>query len=211
MAVKKMKTNKKIKKILVKRKSKKVVKHRVIAKRETPDQMIARGGIGVFPTDTLYGIVGSAYSKVAVEKIYRAKGRNKQKPFIVLISSLNDLKSFGIKINKNQKKYLGEVWPGPVSVILPCKSKKFEYLHRGKNSLAIRFPKKKKIIDFVKKTGPLVAPSANPQGLLPAHTIAEAKDYFGADMDFYVSDGLLDAKASKIVFLTEKGAKVLRD
>ena len=176
-----------------------------------PIQIIKKGGIGVFPTDTLYGIVGSAHSKSAVERAYVAKGRTKQKPFIILISSINDLKSFGIKINKQQKEYLDSVWPGPVSVILPCTLKKFEYLHRGKENLAFRLPKKKKIRDFVKKTGPLFAPSANPQGLLPAHTVIEAKDYFGSDMDFYVSGGLLDAKPSKIVFLTDKGVKIIRD
>ena len=84
-------------------------------------------------------------------------------------------------------------------------------MHRGKNSLAFRLPKKKKVLEFIKKTGPLVAPSANPQSLIPAHTIAEAKDYFGSDMDFYVSGGLLDARPSKIIFLSDKGVKILRD
>ncbi len=179
--------------------------------KKSVDKIIKSGGIGVFPTDTLYGVIGSAFSKQAVERIYQAKGRSKQKPFIILISSLNDLKKFGIKINKKQKEYLSDVWPGATSVILPCKLKKFEYLHRGKNSLAFRLPKKKKIIDFVKMVGPIVAPSANPQNMIPSHTIAEAKDYFGSDMDFYVSGGLLDSKPSKIVFLTEKGIKILRD
>ena len=72
-------------------------------------------------------------------------------------------------------------------------------------------PKKKKVIDFLKQTGPLVAPSANPQGETPAHMISEAKDYFGSEMDFYVSNGLLDSKPSTIIFLTEAGPKVLRD
>jgi L-threonylcarbamoyladenylate synthase len=174
-------------------------------------KIIKKGGIGVFPTDTLYGIVGNPFLKDTVERIYTEKGRSKQKPFIILISSINDIKKFGIILNKKQKEYLATVWPGAVSVILPCKAKKFEYLHRGKDSLAFRLPKKKKVIEFLKKTGPLVAPSANPQGLLPAHTIAEAKDYFGSDVDFYISGGLLDSKPSKIVFLTEKGVKVLRD
>lgn len=174
-------------------------------------KLIKKGGIGVFPTDTLYGIVGSAHSKPVVERIYIAKGRSNHKPFIILISSVNDLKKFDIKINKKQKEYLESVWPGPVSVILPCKTKKFEYLHRGKKSLAFRLPKKKKVLEFIKKTGPLVAPSANPQNQIPAHTISEAKDYFGGDMDFYINGGLLGAKPSKIVFLTDKGVRVLRD
>ena len=178
---------------------------------ENEAKLIKKDGIGVFPTDTLYGVVGSAFSKTAVERIYTAKGRSKGKPFIILISSVSDIKKFGIILNKKQKELLSDVWPGPVSVILPCTSKKFEYLHRGKKSLAFRFPKKKKVIEFLKQTGPLVAPSANPQGMIPSHTVVEAKDYFGSDMDFYISGGMLDAKPSKIIFLTDKGIKILRD
>ena len=69
-------------------------------------KIIHNGGIGVFPTDTLYGIVGSAFSKTAVERIYKVKGRHKQKPFIILISSINDIKKFGIVLNKTQKEFL---------------------------------------------------------------------------------------------------------
>lgn len=174
-------------------------------------KIIKQNGVGVFPTDTLYGVVGNAFSKKAVERIYEIKGRSKGKPFIILISSINDLKKFGIFLTKKQKIELEEYWPGPVSVILSCAQKKFEYLHRGKKSLAFRLPKKKKVLDFVRKTGPIVAPSANPQGLIPAHTIAEAKDYFGSDVDFYVSGGMLDSKPSKIIALTERGVKVIRD
>ncbi len=174
-------------------------------------KIIHNGGIGVFPTDTLYGIVGSAFSKTAVERIYKVKGRHKQKPFIILISSINDIKKFGIVLNKTQKEFLNDVWPGPVSVIVPCTTKKFEYLHRDKKSLAFRLPKKKRVVDFVAKTGPLVAPSANPQGMIPAHTIMDAKDYFGSEVDFYVGGGVLDNAPSKIIFLTETGIQVLRD
>ena len=140
--------------------------------------ILKKGNIGVIPTDTLYGIVGSAFSKKAVERIYEVKGRDENKPFIVLIASISDLKKFDIALTVPQKKLLDGVWPASVSVILPCPQKKFQYLHRGTKSLAFRLPKDRELQTFLKQTGPLVAPSANPQGGKPAETIAEAKKYF---------------------------------
>ncbi|HRH24822.1 MAG TPA: L-threonylcarbamoyladenylate synthase [Candidatus Paceibacterota bacterium] len=167
-------------------------------------------GIAVYPTDTIYGILGSALSKRTVSKIYKIKGRDENKPFIILISKIDDLKLFGIKTSAEQNDFLQSVWPGKVSVILPCKSKKFQYLHRGTKSLAFRLPKKKSLKILLEKTGPLVAPSANPQGLAPATTIREAKKYFGEVVDVYVSGGKLEGKSSTLISLLEKEPRVLR-
>lgn len=173
-------------------------------------KVIKNDGVGVILTDTLYGIIGSAFSKKVVERIYELKGRDENKPFIVLISDITDLKKFGIKITSAQKIFLSKVWPGPVSVILPCKNKKFEYLHRGTKSLAFRLPKKKKLQTLLKKTGPLVAPSANPQGLPPAETITQAKKYFGSKIDFSVSGGRKVGKASTIISLLMGKPELIR-
>ena len=61
-------------------------------------KILLNHGVGVLPTDTLYGLVGSALSKKAVARIYKLRRRNPQKPFIILISSLADLKLFNIKL-----------------------------------------------------------------------------------------------------------------
>lgn len=166
--------------------------------------------IMVYPTDTIYGILGNALSKSVVSKIYKIKGRDENKPFIILISKIEDLKLFGIKISKEQQTFLKSVWPGKVSVILPCTSKKFSYLHRGTNSLAFRLPKKKFLQALLQKTGPLVAPSANPQALPPAKTIREAKNYFGDTVDMYVSGGKLEGKSSTLISLLGKEPEILR-
>lgn len=167
-------------------------------------------GIAIYPTDTIYGIVGSAFSKKAVSRIYEIKGRDETKPFIILISKIKDLELFEIKISATQKKYLESVWPGKVSAILPCKSSKFKYLHRGTKSLAFRLPKKKSLMGILKKAGPLVAPSANPQGLEPAKNITEAKKYFGKTIDIYIANGKLEGKPSTLVSLLENEPKILR-
>ena len=129
------------------------------------------------PTDTLYGVVGSAMWSDTVERVYRVKKRNTQKPLIVLISSIDDVQNFEIdNLGEDQMKVLAHYWPGPTSILLPCSSSKFEYLHRGTGSIAFRLPNKKDLIDLLRETGPLVAPSANVEGEKPAATIAEAQN-----------------------------------
>ena len=174
------------------------------------ETILKKSGVAVIPTDTIYGIVGSALSKKTVERIYELKGRDDGKPCITLISSYADLKKFGVVLTPSQKKILSRAWPGPVSVILPCTQKKFEYLHRGTKSLAFRMPKTKKLQDLLKKTGPLIAPSANLQGAQPAETIAEAKAYFGDTIDIYSSGGRKKGKPSTLISLLDNKVVVLR-
>ncbi|KKQ50924.1 MAG: Sua5/YciO/YrdC/YwlC family protein [Parcubacteria group bacterium GW2011_GWD2_38_11] len=170
------------------------------------------GGVGVVPTDTLYGVVGSALNKKTVERVYVLRKRDLKKPMIVLISSLNDLKKFGIVLSASQKKTLDEVWPAKVSVVFECKLKKWEHLHRGQKTLAFRFPADKELVSLLKKVGPLVAPSANLAGKKPAETYVEAKKYFGEDVDFYVDCGKLKSKPSTLVEFGKDGKlKILRE
>lgn len=171
---------------------------------------LKNSGVGVLPTDTLYGLVGLALSKKAVRKIYRIRKRNPKKPMIILINSLANLKLFSVKISKQQEKLLKKIWPGPISVILPCKSAKFFYLHRGTKSLAFRLPKNKWLRAVLKKTGPLVAPSANFEGSSPAKTIPEAKKYFGDQADFYIDHGTLDSEPSTLISLEKVKIKMIR-
>lgn len=163
------------------------------------------GGIGILPTDTLYGIVCSALKKEAVERVYLARKRNPKKPSIILISSISDIKLFSIKINRKQKKFLKKVWPGKVSVVLECFVENFRYLHRGTDSLAFRVPKDKWLRSFLKKTGPLIAPSANFEGEVPAKTKDQAREYFGNNVDFYVDLDELDAEPSTVIRLEKNG------
>ena len=173
-------------------------------------QILQRGGVGVIPTDTLYGIVGSAFSKKAVLRIYRLRKRNMKKPMIVLIGSLAQLWQFGITPDAKLKKLLNYLWPGKVSIVLPCPSPKFRYLHRGTKSVAFRLPRARSLQRFLMKTGPLVAPSANIEGQPPARTIAEAKKYFGTRTDFYMDAGKRNSLPSTLVALRGKKVVVLR-
>lgn len=175
-------------------------------------KILKKGGVGIIPTDTLYGIVASAFSKSAVERIYKIKGRNKNKPFIILISSIDDLKKFGISnsLILKHSSIFKKVWPGKVSIILKVKLEKFKYLHRGFKTLAFRIPKNNFLQKILKKSGPLVAPSANFEGKKPASNITEAKLYFRKNVDFYIAGRKLEGKPSSLIALTKDGIKILR-
>lgn len=173
-------------------------------------EIIKNNGVGVLPTDTLFGLVGSVFSKEAIAKIYKIKKREQRKPFIVLVSCIQDLKKFEIKLDEDCKKFLQENWPEKVSVILSCSSQKFAYLHRGKKALAFRLPKKKELVNLIKKTGPLVAPSANPEGKKPAENINEAKKYFANKIDFYVAGKIFGDLPSTLVEIKNGRIKILR-
>ncbi|MDD3919012.1 MAG: L-threonylcarbamoyladenylate synthase [Candidatus Pacebacteria bacterium] len=166
--------------------------------------------IGVILTDTIYGIVGLALEKDVVERVFRVKKRNPKKPLVVLISSIDDLKSiFEIDLNSKCLNILKEFWPGKVSVVLPCK--KYPHLHRGLNSIAFRFPNKKELVDLIKEVGPIIATSVNKEGEIPAKNITEAKECFKNELDFYIDGGEVSKEPSMIVRLVDENElEVLR-
>lgn len=166
--------------------------------------------IFVIPTDTIYGIVGSALNAQVVEKIYKLRKRTSSKPMIVLISSVEDLKKFNIELTHAQKDILKKIWPNPVSIILSVGDPKFEYLHRGKKNLAFRMPKDERLLDVLKASGPLVAPSANFEGEKPANTIDEARKYFGDNVE-YIDGGTLVSKPSTLIKFEGDDIKILRE
>ena len=173
-------------------------------------QKIRLGKIAVIPTDTIYGLTTNAFLPNSVEKIYQIKKRSPKKPLIILLSKISDLALFKVKIDKHTKKIIEEVWPGKVSIILPCFEEKFHYLHRGKKALAFRLPAKTNLISLLKITGPLVSTSANPEGKTCAKTISKAKKYFGNSVNLYVDEGLLESSPSTLIKITDGKVKVLR-
>lgn len=171
---------------------------------------IKNGAVGVLPTDTIYGIVGSAFSFSAVSRIYKLRKRRPDKPFIVLISSIGDLKLFGVRMDRKMGGILRKIWPGKVSVILPVPGRRFFHIHRGMGRIAFRIPAQKGLRDFLKVSGPIVAPSANWEGKPPAANIREARRYFGNGVDFYLDRGVLESPPSTLVILQGGRQRVIR-
>lgn len=172
-------------------------------------EILKNDGVGILPTDTLYGLVGKALSDKAVRKIYNLKKRDSKKPSIVLISDTDDLGLFKVKFGKREE-FLTKYWPGKISVVLPCPFDEFDQIHRGGNTIAFRVPKHEKLRALLEWTGPLMAPSANPEEQEPAKTISKARDYFGDKVDFYVDQGKKVSKPSTLIKFENNSIKVLR-
>lgn len=178
-----------------------------IVDNENLINILKEGGMVVMPTDTIYGILTSALNKESVERLYKIRKRSPEKPCIILISDISEIENFGISLSQEERKNLKDFFAEekPTSVILDCNNQDFSHLHRGTNSLSFRLPKREDLRNLIKQTGPLIAPSANTEGNIPAKNISESKAYFGVEVDLYVDGGEIVGKASKIVRLYKDG------
>jgi len=174
---------------------------------ETIVRLLRAGAIGVLRTDTLYGIVAKADNERAVEHVYAVKQRTPSKSPIVLIASVDQL--FDV-YDETVLFRLNELWPGKNSVILPSGSAP-SWIVRDNASVAYRIPDNEALRTLLRQTGPLIAPSANPEGEPPALSVEEAKRYFGNEVDFYVDGGVVhDDTPSKLYRLREHDLERLR-
>lgn len=166
------------------------------------------------PTDTICGIIASALKRETVERLYLLRRQEPAKPFIILISNLEQLSKFKIKLSVKQQSRLADWWPGAISVILDCPDQTFTYLHRGTKSLAFRLPAPVWLQKLLSQTGPVVAPSANLAGGAPAQTIKQAQAIFGKQIDLYYEptdfSPTLAPKPSSLVKLELDGTYEIR-
>jgi L-threonylcarbamoyladenylate synthase len=177
-------------------------------------RVLKEGGVVVMPTDTIYGVVGRAENKDVVEKIYKIRKRAPEKPCIILISNITDLEKFSISLSGEQKKEVDKFWPSdgfevkfrPTSIIFDCLDESLAYLHRDTYSLAFRLPHASGLRNLIKETGPLLAPSANTEGNIPAQNVPEAKNYFGSEVDLYIDGGEIISSPSMLIKLHKDGS-----
>lgn len=164
--------------------------------------LLKAGAIGVLRTDTLYGVVARADNEPAVQRVYELKDRSEHKSPIVLISEKDQVFD---SVPREINTLLDDVWPGPVSVIIPSMKAPI-WIRRGNDSVAYRLPNSNELRQLVSQTGPLIAPSANPEGEPPAMTVQEAKGYFGDNVDFYVDSGqVIDNSPSQLLLVGNNG------
>lgn len=173
--------------------------------------LLRRGGIGVMPTDTMYGLVASALDASAVERVFVVRKRTPSKPLIILIPDMAALEFFGVSLGEAERTFLEKAWPAPLSVVLPAPGEKWAYLRRGGDTLSFRVPADESLRELLVETGPLVAPSANFEGEKPAETIEEAERYFSDTVDFYVDGGVKAGLPSTLISFKEGKPVVLRE
>jgi L-threonylcarbamoyladenylate synthase len=171
---------------------------------------LVAGGVVIMPTDTVYGLVGQACSMGVVKRIEKIKKRSEGKLPIVLIASIDDLSLFAVKMSPEQKILLGDIWPGPISVVLPVDDTQFRYLHKGSNTIAFRMPDDLHLRNLLKETGPLIATSANISGQPVVKTIKEAEACFGKEVDWYI-EGKVTNAPSMLIAWNGDNIDILRD
>ncbi len=170
---------------------------------------IKAGQVGVIPTDTVYGLVCLASDQTTVERLYKLKSRE-NKPGTIIAANIDQLTELGIK--RAYLKAVEQFWPGAITVVVPFSAPEGNYLRQGKFDIAVRIPADKAVHDLLTKTGALLTSSANLPGKPPAKNLAEAKNYFNDEVDFYDDGGDLSGREpSTIIRMIDDAIEVLRE
>jgi L-threonylcarbamoyladenylate synthase len=159
-------------------------------------QILRNGGLVAFPTETVYGLGTDAFNAAAVAKIFEVKNRPHFDPLIIHIASLDSLEKvadLSILTNEARQKIftLAEnLWPGPLSIILPKNKKIPGIATAGLETAAIRFPDHETARELISlSTGAIAAPSANPFGSLSPTRAEHVRDKLGDKIDMILDGG----------------------
>lgn len=127
--------------------------------------VIAKGGLVVFPTETVYGLGANGLDPIAIEKIYQAKGRPPDNPMIFHISSPLDLEFLAQVITRDMEALIVAFWPGPLTLVVRKSSAVPFVATGGLTTVAVRMPDHEVALELIEKAQcPVVAPSANLSG-----------------------------------------------
>lgn len=175
-------------------------------------EIIRKGGLVAFPTETVYGLGGDALNPESSRKIYAAKGRPSDNPLIVHIAEMEMLSPIVEEIPAKAKQLADRFWPGPLTMIFNKSDKVPLETTGGLQTVAVRMPSDKVAMAFIKAAdGYIAAPSANTSGR-PSPTVAK---YVAEDLDGKIEmilDGgqLCIGLESTIVDMTVEPPMILR-
>lgn len=126
---------------------------------------IKKGGIVAFPTETVYGLGANARDVVAINNIFKAKGRPSDNPLIVHVSSIDEVDGIVEEIPNVAKKLMDAFWPGPLTIIMKKKSDIPNETTANLDTVGVRYPSNKVANCFIRECQvPIAAPSANISG-----------------------------------------------
>lgn len=126
---------------------------------------LKKGGLVVFPTETVYGLGASAFNPVACARIFSAKGRPSDNPLIVHVANESQLAEVVGDMPADALKLKKAFWPGPLSLIVPKNPNLPDIVTAGLATVAVRWPKDPVAQAFLEECGVAVAaPSANVSG-----------------------------------------------
>lgn len=151
-------------------------------------EIIAKGGLVAFPTETVYGLGADALNENAVKNIYAAKGRPSDNPLIVHICEKEDIVPLVKEVTPKARALMDAFFPGPLTIILPKSDRVGNVVSGGLDTVAVRMPQNEIARRLIRAAGcPVAAPSANTSGL-PSPTRAK---YVIEDMNGKI-DAIID-------------------
>jgi L-threonylcarbamoyladenylate synthase len=128
-------------------------------------EMIRRGGLVAFPTETVYGLGADVFNEDALRRIFEAKQRPPDNPLIVHISDISQIGELAGSVNSNAKKLIGAFFPGPLTIVLKKRENISGLATAGLETVGIRMPSFPIAHEFLAKCEtPVAAPSANLSG-----------------------------------------------
>ncbi len=169
--------------------------------------LFKRHQILIYPTDTIYGLLGNAFEEKLIKKVIKLKNRPANKPFLILITE----KFLNFFYFPNSLKFLLRYKCTIISKSYHNKLNKIYKSIFNTEKIAFRIPKKHYLYKILKNLDfPLFAPSANISGLSPINSLKEAKKYFFKNINFFV-EGKISKLPSTILEIVDKNnIKILR-
>jgi L-threonylcarbamoyladenylate synthase len=174
-------------------------------------EMVKKGRIVVYPTDTVYGLGCDPHNSTAIERLFQLKSRE-YKPLPVLCSSIDIVEEL-VELNERGLKLASKFWPGPLTIVAKKKKALPKILTCGCDKLGVRIPNHegaRKLIELC--GGSLVGTSANKSGLKSPRTPDEVLEVLGRGFDIMIDGGPTPlGKESTVIDLTGKKIKVIRE
>ena len=171
---------------------------------------ISNGKLVVYPTETVYGIGADIYNEAAVKSLYVAKKRPFDMPLSVAVSDKAMLERIAV-LNENADKLIKAFLPGPLTIIIKKQPDVPDIVTSSSQKVGIRIPDNRFALELVRRTGPIVATSANLHSKPDAVDVNAAISDFGSSVDTYIDAGPCSlGQPSTIVWLAGKDVEIVR-
>ena len=174
--------------------------------------IIKKGGIIIFPTDTVYGIGCNVFDEKAIKRVFEIKNRSYNKPICVLCSGIEDIEKLVLNLNEKERNIINEYMPGSCTLIVNKKKEISNMLTSGLDTVGVRIPGNDIAIELIKKCGfPISTTSANISGESDFTEIKEIFKEFGEKVDVIIDGGKSKIGVpSTIVEIENNEVKILR-
>jgi tRNA threonylcarbamoyl adenosine modification protein (Sua5/YciO/YrdC/YwlC family) len=172
--------------------------------------ILKKGGIISYPTDTYYGIGCDIMNKKAIERIYQIKQRNKNKPFSFICSGLTNISRYA-KVSNYAYKTMKRLLPGPYTFILEGSKMVPKIMLTKRKTAGIRVPDNNICIALIEELGnPIISTSASMLDNTILHDPSLIQDYYGTRLDLVIDGGPVPGQPSSVVSLIDDIPEVIR-